>query len=615
MSRRWITAGPRGVVRKHPWTALAIAAALLATGLVLMVSSRDQARTSAADVTGAQTAASAGSGSAAPASVSLGEGAGTSAGAAASGTGASGTGASGTGAAAPAKPDAGIAFPLHTSGASVVDADGKPVKLGCVNWYGSESSDFVAGGLKYESATTIINEIVSMGFDCVRLPYSNQMWQSNPVVSGSLTTANPSFNGEHARTIYASLVQDMASAGLMVILDDHNSNAEWCCSSSDGNALWYNSSYPQSAWLSDWQSVTSTFRNIPQVIGVDLRNEPRGSAAWGGGNSATDWHAAAELGGNAVLSVDPRMLIFVEGTNYATDLSDVLSDPVVLSQSDHVVYELHDYGFDTTVTSYDQWVSKIQSNWGYLVGKVPLWVGEFGTCNTSDQCVDSPTSAQLGMWFSVFTRYLSAHNLNWSYWAVNGTKSDGLTDGNSGQVIKYGETETYGVLNTGWSAPARASLLSALQGIQASCPAGPVANGTYYIKNRSSGDVIDIPAFNSAQGTVLDQWPLNHGVNQKWVVTRLSCYLYSIRSAMDGESADILSQSTSSGAKVDQYDYWGGGNQQFLIVRNSAGYYTISSINSLDPVEVPGSSATAGTQLEQGNPAGTANQQWSFSGA
>lgn len=605
MSRRWATAGPRGVVRSHPWVALAIAAALLVTGATLGVSSHALARTSAAHETRAHTDRSAGSQSS-RSSAAL---------ASPEHAGALSAAAPGATAPAGAKPDAGIAFPLHTSGASIVDNSGRQVKLDCVNWYGGESSDFVPGGLKYQSAAGIIGQIVSLGFDCVRLPYSNQMWQSNPIVSGSLTTANPSFSGEHARTIFASLVQDMASAGLMVILDDHNSNAEWCCNTGDGNALWYNSSYPQSAWVADWQSVTSTFRGIPQVIGADLRNEPRGGAAWGGSNSADDWHAAAQLGGNAVLGVDPRMLIFVEGTNYATDLASAGSLPVVLREANHLVYEAHDYGFDTTVTGYDQWVSKIQPSWGYLVDRVPLWLGEFGTCNTSGQCVSSPTSAQLGMWFSVFTRYLSAHNVNWSYWALNGTKSDGLTGGNSGTVIKYGQVETYGVLNPQWNAPALAAQLSALKAIQPGCPAGQVPNGTYYISNRNSGDVVDIPGFNSAQGTVLDQWPRNNGVNQKWVVTRLTCNLYSVRSAMDGQSLDILGQSASSGAGVDQYGYWGGGNQQFLISRNSAGYYTIASINSLDPVEVPGSSKTAGTHLDQATSNGGATQQWSFIGA
>jgi hypothetical protein len=99
-----------------------------------------------------------------------------------------------------AAPDAGIEFPLHTSGASIVDAAGHSVKLRMVNWYGAESPDYVVGGLKYQPVGTIINEIASMGFNGVRLPWSNQMWQSNPVVSGNLVTANPQFTGEHVRT-------------------------------------------------------------------------------------------------------------------------------------------------------------------------------------------------------------------------------------------------------------------------------------------------------------------------------------------------------------------------------------------------------------------------------
>ena len=65
------------------------------------------------------------------------------------------------------------------------------------------------------------------------------------------------------------------------------------------------------------------FEGVPQVVGVDLRNEPRGAATWGG-SSSTNWQAAAELGGDAVQSVDSKLLVFVEGTNYATDLADAV---------------------------------------------------------------------------------------------------------------------------------------------------------------------------------------------------------------------------------------------------------------------------------------------------
>ena len=507
-------------------------------------------------------------------------------------------------------PDAGITFPLHTSGASIVDAAGHSVKLRMVNWYGAESPDYVVGGLKYQPIGTIINEIASMGFNGIRLPWSNQMWQSNPIVSGNLVTANPQFTGEHARTIFEQVVQDLANAGLMVILDDHNSNAEWCCSTSDGNSLWYNSAYPQSAWLADWKAMATQFKSIPQVIGVDLRNEPRGSATWGG-SSATDWHAAAQLGGDAVQSADRNLLVFVEGINYATSLAGVSKLPVKLTVASHVVYEAHDYGFDTKVTSYDNWVSKIQSAWGYLAGKDPLWVGEFGTCNTSETCVSSGSSAANGLWFSAITRYMRYHNVNWSYWAVNGTKSDGKP----GQALTYGQTETYGVLNPKWAAASRASLLTALQGIQPACASGPLASGTYYIRNRHSGDVIDIPQHKTAPGTDLDQWPKNGGTNQQWKVASLGCGLYSIRSVQDGESVDISGQSTASGAKVDQYGYWGGGNQEFVITKDAAGYDLITNLNSMDTVEVPGLSTTAGTLLDQRPANGGANQEWTFSTA
>lgn len=507
-----------------------------------------------------------------------------------------------------AQPDAGIGFPLHTSGASILGANGAPVKLDFVNWYGAESPDYVVGGLEYQPVSEIIGQIVSMGFNGVRLPWSNQMWEANPVVPAALVAANPQFAGEHARTVFEQVVQDPANAGLMVILDDHNSDAEWCCSSTDGNTLWYNSAYPQSAWISDWESVVTQFRNIPQVIGVDLRNEPRGTATWGG-SSATDWQAAAELGGDAVQSVDPNMLVFVEGVNYALDLSGVASLPVTLTDPGHLVYEAHDYGFDHSgVTDYDGYVSQIQSDWGYLVGQVPLWVGEFGTCNTAGSCVDSADTADNGVWFSAITRYLGYHNLNWSYWPVNGTESDGL----AGQGRTYGVTETYGILNPQWDGAALPALLSSLQAIQPGCTAGPLASGTYYIRNVHSGDVIDIPSTQTAEGTDLDQWPLNDGANQQWKVTSLGCGLYEITSVLDGESIDIVGQSTSDGAAVNEYSYWGGGNQQFVISQDAAGSDTISSINSMDPVEVPGQGTTAGTALDQWQANGGTNQDWTF---
>src|SRR5580700_10814205 len=76
-----------------------------------------------------------------------------------------------------------------------------------------------------------------------------------------------------------------------------------------------------------WKGIVGRYDSNPYVIGVDLRNEPRGTATWGG-SASTDWHAAAQRGGDAVQTVDPNLLVFVEGISYAGDLSGVTSLPI-----------------------------------------------------------------------------------------------------------------------------------------------------------------------------------------------------------------------------------------------------------------------------------------------
>jgi endoglucanase len=349
--------------------------------------------------------------------------------------------------------------PLHTSGPSIVDANGSRVRLNAFNWYGAESSDYVVAGLQIAPLQSIVSEIKSLGFNAVRLPWSNQMYESNPVVQNYALTANPTMNGENAMTIFDQVVNALTGAGIMVILDNHNSNAEWCCSTTDGNSLWYNSQYPQASWIADWQGMAQRYQTNSLVIGADLRNEPRGSAAWGG-SSSTDWHAAAQLGGNSVLSVNPNLLVFVEGVNYAGDLSAVSSLPIQLNVANQLVYEAHDYGFwYTGLTSYSSYVNTITPKWGYLVtgsNQQPLWIGEFGTCNTAKTCVNSNSNSDGGYWFSLLTAYIQEYGINWSYWAINGTESTGASR-------TYGAAETYGVLNAIWNGVALESLSSRLE--------------------------------------------------------------------------------------------------------------------------------------------------------
>ncbi len=155
------------------------------------------------------------------------------------------------------------AFPLHTAGQFIVDSNGARVHINAFNWYGTESTDYVVEGLEAQPLSSIVATIRHQGFNAVRLLWSNQMVESNPVVGNYALAANPGLDGENALTILDQVIASLTNAGIMVILDNHMSNAGWCCSTTDNNALWYNSQYPQANWIADWQAMTKRYRNNP----------------------------------------------------------------------------------------------------------------------------------------------------------------------------------------------------------------------------------------------------------------------------------------------------------------------------------------------------------------
>src|ERR1700738_657140 len=72
--------------------------------------------------------------------------------------------------------------PLHTSGQDILDSAGHRVRLTSVNWYGFDQQDFVAGGLDHAPLATIVQEIVDLGVNSVRLPWANETLEKNPQV-------------------------------------------------------------------------------------------------------------------------------------------------------------------------------------------------------------------------------------------------------------------------------------------------------------------------------------------------------------------------------------------------------------------------------------------------
>jgi endoglucanase len=333
-----------------------------------------------------------------------------------------------------------LQLPLHTSAYQIMDAAGHSVRLMSVNWYGFDEKEYVVGGLDHAPLETIVGLIKGMGFNSVRLPWANETLETNPLVADYAVKANPQFRGKHAMEVMDAVIEALAKAQIMVILDNHVSRADWCCKDDDGNGLWYNAQYPESAWLADWMTIVRRYRKQPWVVGVDLRNELRSGATWGG-DKKLDWHAAAQRGGNAVLVVNPNLLVMVEGPQYSTDFRGVEKLPILLKVPNRAVYSPHAYSFGTHYKNYAELKQAFDGRAGFLLQTtpaIPLWIGEFGTCQTLTPCESDPK----GAWVRGFVRYVKEHpELGWSYWPLNGTQS-------SGYSRRYDAPETFGLLST-----------------------------------------------------------------------------------------------------------------------------------------------------------------------
>jgi len=353
--------------------------------------------------------------------------------------------------ASPVQPGLGEGF-WHTRGNQILDSANRPVRIAGINWYGFETPEAVPGGLQLQDYRTIIQTIKRSGYNTIRIPFSNQMVET-PAVPTAIQFTNKSgpinadLKGLNSLEILDKIIAYAGQQGLKVILDDHRSEA------GDGtglSGLWFTQAYPESAWIADWQMLAKRYANDPTVLGMDLRNEAHNAnsngACWGCGGP-NDWRFASERAGNAVLAINPRLLIFVEGVDaYENDfywwggnLEGVRTAPVRLKVPNQLVYSAHDYG---PAESGQSWFTPNMSDaslnavwtkhWAYISQEniAPVWLGEFGVATSSS---DTPTIAEAmeSKWFQRLVQFLGQNpRLNWTYWALNGSDHYGLLNAN-----------------------------------------------------------------------------------------------------------------------------------------------------------------------------------------
>jgi endoglucanase len=333
----------------------------------------------------------------------------------------------------PAAADAAGAGYWHTSGRQILDSADQPVRIAGINWFGFETSNEVVHGLWSRDYKSMMNQMKSLGYNTIRLPYSDDIFKPG-ATANSITfyNMNQDLQGLSPLQIMDKIVDYAGSIGLRVILDRHRPD------SSAQSALWYTSSVPESTWITNLKALANRYRGNTAVVGIDLHNEPHDPACWGCGDVSVDWRLAAERAGNAILGVNPNLLIFVEGIQtfngvsgwWGGNLMGAGQYPVRLSVPNRVVYSPHDYA---TSVAQQTWFSdpSFPANmpgiwdkyWGYLFKQniAPVWVGEFGTTlqSTTDQ-----------QWLKALVSYMlptsgnGGNSFSWTFWSWNPDSGD-----------------------------------------------------------------------------------------------------------------------------------------------------------------------------------------------
>jgi endoglucanase len=304
-----------------------------------------------------------------------------------------------------------------------------------INWFGFETETFSPHGMWSTSMDYLLDFLQMEKFNALRVPFSTEFAENMDKItpSGIDYVKNPELQGKTAGQVMDILVKKCRERGIYIMPDMHRFKG-----ASGIPQLWYNEEYSEQRVIEAWKKLVHRYKHDTTVFAADLKNEPHGIASWGSGDPKTDWAAAAERIGNALLDVNPKLLIFVEGVDRTKDpnrtswwggsLDQVERRPIKLKIPNRLVYSPHVYGPDVFSKSYFSKEAGFPSNlpaiwnsdFGFIRKKnlAPIIIGEWGGQN-------APGSKDRE-WQEAITKYFVQNGFSCAtfYWSLNPNSGD-----------------------------------------------------------------------------------------------------------------------------------------------------------------------------------------------
>ncbi len=368
---------------------------------------------------------------------------------------------------------------LTTDGSKIVDMNGNQVWLTGLNWFGYNTGTNLFDGLWNAELETSIVSIADHGFNLMRIPMSAELlleWKKGNYPTANYNHAyNSNLNSLNSLEIFDYVLTLCEQNGIKVMIDIHSANTD---ASGHNHPVWYTDKISEDQYIEALKWIADRYKNFDTIVAFDLKNEPHGKASetqhaiWNDSDDKDNWKRVAERAGNAILDINPHVLIVVEGIQiYPTNISSnnftstndadyyntwwggnlmaVKDFPIDFgdeTRNRQVVYSPHDYGplvyeqpWFTGGFTYDSlYKDAWHDYWLYIEEEdiAPILIGEWGGFMSGDNL----------KWMECLRDLIGKENLNHTFWCYNANSGD--TGGLVKDDFKTWDDDKYALVET-----------------------------------------------------------------------------------------------------------------------------------------------------------------------